>query len=156
YVLTETDEEKLRTIADGETPESFYAKGLLTFLKGELFNPELPLFTQAMSMPVNGPNARLQQEAVGREKLQQTEVTYDFFIFPNPARGIITIEWPVADNGGNTRLTVYNGLGKLVYLKNNPTNPLTLNTDKLGKGLFVAVLEQPNKQIQSQKFIILE
>ncbi|MCB0651242.1 MAG: hypothetical protein KDC85_08205, partial [Saprospiraceae bacterium] len=30
YVLTETDEEKLRTIADGETPESFYAKGLLT------------------------------------------------------------------------------------------------------------------------------
>ena len=121
-----------------------------------MFNPELPDFTQNMSMPVNGPKALMRENNVERISSSSQSEFQELRIYPNPARETITFDWQPADNERGFVLTVYNGWGKLVYSIPNPHTPVTLDTRKLGKGLFVAVLEQYNKQIQSRKFIIVE
>jgi hypothetical protein len=71
-----------------------------------------------------------------------------FRIYPNPARGEITISFPTP---GNPVASVYNANGTLVksVLLNNPTTRISL--DNLSKGMYIITLTGHDK---AQKLVI--
>lgn len=74
----------------------------------------------------------------------------DFNIFPNPTKGVVTIN----SNSNNLfDVNVYNILGKLIYTKNDNNKSTTIDLSSINKGIYIVSILIDNKRI-SKRIII--
>lgn len=72
----------------------------------------------------------------------------DFDIYPNPTNGIVNIS-----NSDDFSLRVYNLTGSTVYLRNNLSKKLLLNTDEFDAGIYIVELKT-EKTIFRKKLMV--
>jgi len=71
------------------------------------------------------------------------------FIYPNPARDFITIEF----QGAYFNCSLYNTLGQLVIEKGNNHNMAFIMINELAKGVYTIVVEQGNEKVRKKLII---
>jgi len=74
----------------------------------------------------------------------------DFNIFPNPSKGVITIN---TSSNNLFDVQVYNVLGKLIYNKNGNNKSTTIDLSSINKGIYIVSILIDNKRI-SKRIII--
>lgn len=82
---------------------------------------------------------------VGPAGLNSKTSNLDFSIYPNPTKDIVQVK---LNNANNTKLTISNALGQVVYQNNAVTSNLSnlsISTSDLAKGVYFVTLTQDNK-----------
>jgi len=80
--------------------------------------------------------------------------TSDFNIYPNPSNSKINI-YTTGENNIST-IRVYNNLGQLITVKNNPTTKTTINVSEYENGVYFVKIATNSNQIITKKFTVLK
>lgn len=92
-------------------------------------------------------NAETKPNAINSEQLA------DYSIYPNPSKGIITIEGEFTE-ASNT-IYLYNNQGQLIHVENKENfNKIQLSLPQLPKGMYYLKIQSKTKQYKSKKIIL--
>jgi len=80
--------------------------------------------------------------------------TSDFNIYPNPSNSEINI-YTTGENNIST-ISVYNNLGQLITVKDNPTTKTTINVSEYENGVYFVKIATNSHQIITKKFTVLK
>ncbi|MCB9274559.1 MAG: right-handed parallel beta-helix repeat-containing protein [Lewinellaceae bacterium] len=144
-ILSPAQEQALYDIAESNFPESGYAKGMLSFLKGAVFMPNVP------EVPVE-PRSIEQ----GIEPEAPPSGNHEVSIFPNPAREQVIVQFnaPLLQAG---ELWVTSLFGRLVERRVLETglSSVELDTRHFTPGSYLLTISRGGERMGPFKFMII-
>jgi len=126
-------------------------------ISGNIFTPPSNTYYWVQTITGTGTDTcRQKTYVIGNEPPSVTALntlnnSAAFSLYPNPATSSFQISKP--NNVGNCQLQIVDLLGNIVYTKNNILQNETINTNSLGNGLYMVLLNSNNSKVYTQKLI---
>lgn len=143
--LSSDDLNDLEIIANGVTPAAAYAKGILSRLMGNLYDPVLPVPSNAKKSDTKS----LPQPVWTKAELGQIKV------LPNPVRQMAQIYLPPVLSTEPAQISIYDLNGRLVEQvgSTNRQHIVTIDTEGLQNGIYLVLAEGANFSSQTKMLV---
>ena len=141
YTLSEVEHQRLNTIADSRTSSAAVARGLLSYLKSNTYQPEItfPLSTE-------------RSQSISSISIEESPVN----IFPNPARESINFSFNPCASNCTFQIQLFNSVGSIVRQWTSTDQKSQLSTNEIDAGIYYIKVTNAQGLAYTEKLIIIK
>ena len=138
YTLSSTNHDLLHKVSLMTEPEAAYARALLSYLTGEMVDPNVPMpvSNRSVKSRVNNP--------------MDNEICY---LNPNPAESIVKLGIKLFEIGANYRYEMINLMGVTVSV-GKIENEISVDVSSIANGVYMVKIMKDDKPIDFKKLVI--